>query len=92
MKLDKFLEKTAAYYLTIKNKYGVIKADKYLKDCFINYYMTENEEELAEMVYDYISENYLKENILGKMEQYINNNRVDTRKLEELVAIMEELI
>lgn len=92
MKLDEFLEIAAPGYLTLRNKYGVIKADKYLKDCFINYYMTVNEDELAEMVYDYINEKYLEDSILGTMEQYVNNNEVDTRKLEDLVAIMEELI
>lgn len=92
MKLEKFLEKTAAYYLTAKNKYGVIQANDYLKDCFIECYMAENEDELAEMVYDYINEKYLEENILGTMEQYVNNNKVDTKKVEELIAIMEELI
>lgn len=92
MKLEKFLEKTAAYYLTIKNKYGVIKANEYLKDCFINYYMTQNEDELAELVCDYINERYLEDNVLGTMEQYINNNEVDTKKLEDLIAIMEELM
>lgn len=92
MKLEKFLKKSAAYYLTAKNKYGVIQANDYLKDCFIRCYMVENEEELAEMVYDYISEKYLEDNILGTMEQYINNNEVDTKKVEELIAMMEELI
>lgn len=29
MNLEKFLKKTAAYYITLKNKYGVIKADEY---------------------------------------------------------------
>lgn len=92
MKLEKFLEKIAAHYLTIKNKYGVIQANDYLKDCFIKCYMVENEEELAEIVYDYINEKYLEDNVLGAMEQYVNNNEVDTKKLEELIAIMEELI
>lgn len=92
MKLEKFLEKSAAYYLTAKNKYGVIQANDYLKDCFIKCYMVENEEELAEMVYDYINKKYLEDNVLGIMEQYVNNNEVDTRKVEELIAIMEELI
>lgn len=92
MKLEKLLEQTAAYYLSIKNKYGVIKADEYLKDCFITYYMTKNEEELAKMVYDYINEIYLEDNVLGTMEQYVNNNEVDTKKVKELMAIMEELI
>lgn len=54
--------------------------------------MAENEDELAEMVYDYINEKYLEENILGTMEQYVNNNEVDTKKVEELIAMMEELI
>lgn len=92
MKLEKFLEKTAAYYLTIKNKQGFTNANDYLKDCFTNYYMAEYEEELAEMAYDYINEKYLEENILGTMEQYVSNNEVDTKKVEELIAIMEELI
>lgn len=92
MRLEKFLENVAAYYLTIKNKYGVIKADAYLKDCFIKCYMVENGEELAEMVYDYINKKYLEDNILGTMEQYVNNNEVDAKKAEELMAIMEELI
>ena len=92
MKLEKFLEKVAAYYLTAKNKYGVIQANDYLKDCFTNYYMTEHEEELAELVCDYINEKYLEDNVLGTMEQYVNNNEVDTKKLEDLIAIMEELI
>lgn len=92
MKLDEFLEIAAPGYLTLRNKYGVIKADKYLKDCFIKYYMTVNEDELAEMVYNYISEKYLEDSILGTMEQYVSNNEVDTKKVEELIAIMEELI
>lgn len=54
--------------------------------------MAEYEEELAEMVCDYINERYLEDNVLGKMEQYVNNNEVDTKKLEDLIAIMEELI
>ena len=92
MKIEKFLEKVAPGYLTLRNKYGVIKANDYLKDCFIKCYMVENEDELAEMVYDYINEKYLEENILGAIEQYVNNNEVDTKKVEELMAIMEELI
>lgn len=92
MKLEKFLEKTAAYYLTMKNREGFTDANDYLKGCFTNYYMTEHEEELAKVVFDYISEKYLEENILGKMEEYVNHNKVDTSKLEALIAIMEELI
>lgn len=92
MKLVEFLEKTAAYYLTIKNRQGFTNANDYLKDCFTNYYMAEHEEELAELVCDYINEKYLEDNVLGTMEQYVNNNEVDTKKLEELIAIMEELI
>lgn len=92
MKIEKFLEKVAPGYLTLRNKYGVIKANDYLKDCFINYYMTVNEDELAEVVENYINEKYLEENILGTMEQYVNDNEVDTKKLEDLLAIMEELI
>ncbi len=92
MNLEKFLKKTAAYYITLKNKYGVIKADEYLREYFINFYMTEHEEELVKLVRDYINEKYLDENILGKIEQYVNNNEVDTKKIEELIAIMEELV
>lgn len=54
--------------------------------------MTEHEEELVKLVRDYINEKYLDENILGKIEQYVNNNEVDTKKIEELIAIMEELV
>lgn len=92
MNLEKFLEKTAAYYLTIKNRQGFTNANDYLKDCFTNYYMTEHEEELVKLARDYINEKYLDENILGKIEQYVNNNEVDTKKIEELIAIMEELV
>lgn len=92
MNLEKFIKKTAACYITLKNKCGVIKADEYLRECFINFYMTEHEEELVKLVHDYINEKYLDENILGKIEQYVNNNEVDTKKIEELIAIMEELV
>lgn len=92
MKLIEFLEKSAPYYLTMKNKQGFTKANEYLKDCFVNYYMAEHEEELAKMVCDYIDEKYLEDNVLGTMEQYVNNNEVDTKKLDDLIAIMEELI
>ncbi len=92
MNLEKFLKKTAAYYITLKNKYGVIKADKYLRDCFINFYINNRADELVKLARDYINEKYLDENILGKIEQYVNNNEVDTKKIEELIAIMEELV
>lgn len=92
MNLEKFLKKTAAYYITLKNKYGVIKADEYLRECFINFYINNRADELVKLACDYINEKYLDENILGKIEQYINNNEVDTKKIEELIAIMEELV
>lgn len=92
MNLEKFIKKTAAYYITLKNKYGVIKADEYLRECFINFYINNRADELVKLVHDYINEKYLDENILGKIEQYVNNNEVDTKKIEELIAIMEELV
>lgn len=92
MKLVEFLEKAAPYYVSMKNKQGFTAANEYLKECFFNYYMNEREEELAEVVCDYINKKYLEDNVLGTMEQYVNNNEVDTTKLEELIALMEELI
>ena len=92
MNLEKFFKKTAAYYITLKNKYGVIKADEYLREYFINFYINNRADELVKLARDYINEKYLDENILGKIEQYVNNNEVDTKKLEELIAIMEELV
>lgn len=92
MNLEKFIKKTAAYYITLKNKCGVIKADEYLRDCFINFYINNRADELVKLVHDYINERYREDNVLGTMEQYINNNEVDTKKLEELIAIMEELV
>lgn len=92
MNLEKFIKKTAAYYITLKNKCGVIKADEYLRECFINFYINNRADELVKLARDYINEKYLDENILGKIEQYVNNNEVDTKKLEELIAIMEELV
>lgn len=92
MKLEKFLEKTAACYLTIKNRQGFTNANDYLKDCFTNYYINNRADELVKLVHDYINEKYLDENILEKIEQYVNNNEVDTKEIEELIAIMEELV
>lgn len=92
MKLVEFLEKTAPGYLTLRNKYGAIDADKYLKDCFKYFYINSREDELTEVVENYINEKYLEDNVLGIVEQYVNNNEVDTKKLEDLIAIMEELI
>lgn len=88
----KIYKKIAAYYIILKNKCGVKKADEYLRECFINFYINNRSDELVKLVHDYINEKYLDENILGKIEQYVNNNEVDTKKLEELIAIMEELV
>lgn len=92
IKIDEFIKKVAPYYVSLKNKYGVIKADEYLRACFNNFYINSRDDELAGVVENYINEQYLEENIIGTMEQYVNNNEVDTKKLEDLISIMEELI
>lgn len=92
MNLNEFCKRVAPLYLTLKNKIGAAAADKFLKDCFINHCMENEEEKLANMVLEYIFNQYLELNVLGQIEEYINLNDVNTEQLEKIVDLMEELI
>lgn len=92
MNLNEFCKRVAPLYLTLKNKRGVAVADKFLKDCFINHCMENEEEKLADIILEYILNQYLELNILGQIEEYINLNEVNTEQIEKIVDLMEELI
>lgn len=92
MNLNEFCKRVAPLYLTLKNKRGAAVADKFLKDCFINHCMENEDEKLADIVLEYILNKYLELNVLGQIEEYINLNDINTEQIEKIVDLMEELI
>ncbi len=92
MNLNEFCKRVAPLYLTLKSKRGAAAADKFLKDCFINHCMENEEEKLADVILEYILNEYLELNVLGQIEEYINLNDVNTEKIEKIVDLMEGLI
>ena len=54
--------------------------------------MENEEEKLADVILEYILNEYLELNVLGQIEEYINLNDVNTEKIEKIVDLMEGLI
>lgn len=92
MIVNNFLKEVAPYYLSLKNRHGVKDANEFLSDCFITNYLENEEDELNNLVLNYIKNKYYESNILGQMEEYLINNAVDVTKAETLMKLAEELI
>lgn len=94
MIVNNFIKIGAPFYKLLLNKYGENKANKYIKNAFVNIYietaLTQNT--IKNILAHCANDRFEELNIIDKINKYINTNEVDTKKLEDLVTILEELI
>lgn len=94
MTINNFIKIGAPFYKLLLNKYGKNKANKYIRNTFVNTYieaaLTQNT--IKNILTCSANRRFEELNIIDEINEYINNNEVDTTTLEDLVTILEELI